>query len=189
MQIEFLKNFFPCIEPIPWKINHEFYQKDVETFYHCWEWFKNVLNACLHHGNENWMVISFFYEVATKKKKTQFIETMCNDEFFNKDPEEAFVYFDYLDENAQSWDVSNLYDRFENKKCVSGGGKYHFKEVDDEHARLVLMYKRLQSLEFKKVNEIHVLSSTIEKCNISKDPEHVTNVCPIILSFTEILFD
>jgi hypothetical protein len=33
----------------------------------------------------------------------QFVEMMCNGEFLNKDPNEAWEYFDHLAENAQSW--------------------------------------------------------------------------------------
>jgi len=32
----------------------------------------------------------------------QFVEMMCNDEFLNKDPNEAWEYFDQLAENAKS---------------------------------------------------------------------------------------
>ncbi|XP_042958158.1 uncharacterized protein LOC122293734 [Carya illinoinensis] len=113
---------------------------------------------------------------------------MCNGKFFNKGPKEAFEYFDYLAENAQFWDVSDLYDRSENQKCVGGGGKYHLKEFDDLHAKLALMSKKLESLELKKVNEMHVLPS-IEKCNICEDPGHVINACPTIPAFKEVLLD
>ena len=40
-----------------------FSQNDNETFYQCWERFKDLLNACPHHGYETWHIISFFYEV------------------------------------------------------------------------------------------------------------------------------
>ena len=36
---------------------------------------------------------------------------MCNGEFLNKDPDEAFDYFDLLVENAQSWDTTDTSDR------------------------------------------------------------------------------
>ena len=52
-------------------------QKDNETFYQCWERFKDLLNACPHHGYETWHIISFFYEILTPKMH-QFVEMMCN---------------------------------------------------------------------------------------------------------------
>ena len=61
--------------------------------------FKVLLNACPHHGYETWRIISFFYERLTPKM-CQFVEMMCNEEFLNKDPDEAFDYFDLLADNA-----------------------------------------------------------------------------------------
>ena len=78
-----------------------FSQKDNETFYKCWERFKDLHNACPHHGYETWHIISFFYKSLTPKI-CQFVEMMCNGEFLNKDPNEAFDCFDLLAENAQS---------------------------------------------------------------------------------------
>ena len=106
MQTEFLKKFFPIHRTNALKRQiMNFTQKDSETFYQSWERFKDLLNACPHHGYENWRLISFFYESLTPKMR-QFVQTMCNREFFDKEPEEAFEYFDYLAENAQSWDTN-----------------------------------------------------------------------------------
>ncbi|XP_042980275.1 uncharacterized protein LOC122310471 [Carya illinoinensis] len=56
-------------------------------------------------------------------------------------------------------------------------------EEEEHHDR-----EMLESLELKKVNEMHVLPS-IEKCNICEDPGHVTNACPTIPAFKEVLLD
>ena len=37
----------------------------------------------------------------------QFVERLCNGEFLDKDPDEAFDCFDSLAENAQSWDTTD----------------------------------------------------------------------------------
>ena len=61
MQTEFLKKFFPIHRTNALKrqiIN--FSQKDNETFYQCWERFKDLLNACPCYGYETWRIISFF---------------------------------------------------------------------------------------------------------------------------------
>ena len=78
-----------------------FSQNDNETFYQCWERFKDLHNACPHHGYETWHIISFSYKSLNPKIR-QFVEMMCNGEFLNKDPNEAFDCFDLLAENAQS---------------------------------------------------------------------------------------
>jgi hypothetical protein len=65
-----------------------FFQKENETFYQCWERFKDLLNSCPHHGYESWHAINFFYE-GLRPQMRQFVEMMCNGAFFNKDPNEA----------------------------------------------------------------------------------------------------
>lgn len=83
-----------------------FSQKETETFFWCWERFKELLVAYPHHGYETWKVISFFYEGLTSQMR-QFVEMMFNGEFMNKDPEEAWDYFDVVAKNVQSWDKTN----------------------------------------------------------------------------------
>ena len=100
MQTEFLKKFFLIHRTNALKRQiMNFSQKDNETFYQCRERFKDLFNACPHHGYETWCIISFFYESLTPKMR-QFVEMMCNGEFLNKDTYEAFDYFDLLVENA-----------------------------------------------------------------------------------------
>ena len=102
MQTEFLKKKFPIHRTNALKRQiMNFSQKENETFYQCWERFKDLLNVCPHHGYETWRIISFFYESLTPKM-CQFVEMMCNGEFLNKDPDKAFNYFDLLTANAQS---------------------------------------------------------------------------------------
>ena len=102
MQTEFLKKFFPIhrINALKRQIMI-FLQKDNETFYQCWERFKDLLNACPRYGYEIWRIISFFYESLTPKM-CQFVEMMCNGEFLDKDLDEVFDYFNLLAKNAQS---------------------------------------------------------------------------------------
>ncbi|KAG6725844.1 hypothetical protein I3842_02G050900 [Carya illinoinensis] len=163
-----------------------FSQKDSETFYQYWERFKDLLDSCPHHGYEHWRVISFFYESLTPKMR-QFVQTMCNGEFFDKEPEEAFEYFDYLAENAQSWDTTDVHDR--SRQVESSHGKYIVNEDDDLRAKLTLLSRKVEAMELKKVNEVHVIPKFSEKCGICEDHEHSTNECPTIPAFKEVLLD
>ncbi|XP_041011272.1 uncharacterized protein LOC121255044 [Juglans microcarpa x Juglans regia] len=183
MQTEFLKKFFPIHRTNALKRQiMNFTQKDSETFYQSWERFKDLLNACPHHGYENWRLISFFYESLTPKMR-QFVQTMCNGEFFDKEPEEAFEYFDYLAENAQSWDTTDVHDR--SRQVESGHGKYTLKEDDDLRAKLTLLSRKMEAMELKKVNEVHAVHKNSEKCSICEDHGHSTNECPTIPAFKE----
>lgn len=108
---------------------------------------------------------------------------MCNGEFFNKEPEEAFEYFDYLAKNAQSWDTADAYDR---SKCVEpSSGKFNLSADDDLRAKLTLLSRKVDAIELKKVNEVQVIPRVPKKCGIG----HLTNECPSIPAFKEVLLD
>ena len=63
----------------------KFSQKESETLYQAWQRFKDLLNLYPHHGYESWCNVSYFYEGLTNKVH-QFVEMMCNREFWQKDP-------------------------------------------------------------------------------------------------------
>ena len=152
MQTEFLKKFFPIHRTNALKRQiMNFSQKDNETFYQCWERFKDLLNACPHHGYETWRIISFLYESLTPKMR-QFVEMMCNGEFLNKDPDKAFDYFDLLTENAQSWDTIDTLDRSRASTNPSGGGKYQLREDDDLSVRVASLTRKLEAMELREGN-------------------------------------
>lgn len=86
-----------------------FSQKENETFFRCWERFKELLLTCPHQGDETWRVISFIYYGLISQMR-QFVEMMCNGDFMNR-PGEAWDYFDLLAEKAQSWDKTEGIER------------------------------------------------------------------------------
>ena len=181
MQTEFLKNFFPIHRTNAFKRQiMNFSQKDNETFYQCWERFKDLLNAYPHRGYKTWCIISFFFESLTLKMR-QFVEMMCNGEFLNKDPNED--YFDLLAENAQSWDTTDTFDRSKASTNPSRGGKYQLKEDDDLSARVASLTRKLEAMELRKVNGINTTPKIDEVCRICETMEHSTNQCPIIPGF------
>jgi polyhydroxyalkanoate synthesis regulator phasin len=75
-----------------------------------------------------------------------FIEMMCNDEFLNKDPNEAWEYVDHLAENAQSWDTTAPKSSSETKlsTITSSGGLYHLREGDDLYARISSLARKVE---------------------------------------------
>ena len=70
-----------------------FTQKDSENLYQVWERFKTLLSSCPHHGFENWWVVSYFYDDILSRDR-QFIESMCNVAFLQKEPEQAIDLLD-----------------------------------------------------------------------------------------------
>ena len=119
----------------------------------------------------------------------QFVEMMCNGEFLNKDPDEAFDYFDLLVENAQSWDTTDTSDRSRASTNPFGGGKYQLREDDDLSARVASLTRKLEALELSKVNGINIVPRIDEVCRICEIMEHLTNECPTIPNFKEVLHD
>ena len=57
------------------------------------------------------------------------------------------------------------------------------------HARIAQISKKLESIELKKVNEMHVLPPNADKCGICEDQRHSTHACPTMPAFKKILLD
>jgi hypothetical protein len=80
----------------------------------------------------------------------QFVEMMCNGEFMNKAPDEAWDYFDLLAENAQDWDTTEKIDKAKPEPS-SRGGLYHIKADEDMSARIATLTRKVEALELSKV--------------------------------------
>ena len=106
MQAEFLKKYFPTHRTAALQRQMmNFSCSPNESFHQAWERFKDLLNACPHHGFEMWRLVSFFYDSLTADFK-RLVSTMCNGEFYDKEPSEAFDFFDQLAENIKQWETS-----------------------------------------------------------------------------------
>ncbi|XP_073304121.1 uncharacterized protein [Primulina huaijiensis] len=122
LQQQFLKKFFPSHRTNSFKRQIiTFTQKQGETFYQCWDRYKELLNLCPHHGFEIWRVVSQFYEGLTPKDR-QMVEFMCNGTFEDKDPNEAIEYLDSLAENAQNWDTIGTIEPSNKIQSPTSGG-------------------------------------------------------------------
>jgi len=89
MQKQFLKKFFPPHRTNSFKRQIiTFTQKPGETFYQCWDRYRDLLNTCPHQGFEIWRLVPYFYEGLTPRDR-QMVELMCNEIFKDKDPNEA----------------------------------------------------------------------------------------------------
>uniref|UniRef100_A0A2N9I9L5 Reverse transcriptase/retrotransposon-derived protein RNase H-like domain-containing protein n=1 Tax=Fagus sylvatica TaxID=28930 RepID=A0A2N9I9L5_FAGSY len=123
-------------------------------------------------------------------KCANFVEMMCNGAFLNKDPNEAWQYFDQLAENAQSWDPSALSENSSKTKpsTTSSGGRHHLREEDDLNARIASLARKVESMELRKVNEITPVQKE-EVCGICEIMGHATHECPTIPAFKEVLHD
>ncbi|CAL2259920.1 unnamed protein product [Prunus armeniaca] len=128
-----------------------FSQKESETLYQTWERFKELLSLCPHHGFENWRLVSHFYDGLLPRDK-QFVESMCNGEFMQKDPDEALNFLDEIAEKSNQWTTPSPFestDRFKSASSSVSKGIFQLKEEDD----LKLKYENLAKEEMKGAYE------------------------------------
>lgn len=144
MTHEFFKKYFPKYEKNALKGQISiFSQKESETLYQAWQRFKDLLNLYPHHGYESWCNVSYFYEGLTNKVH-QFVEMMCNREFWQKDPNEAIEYLNGLVGKAHTWTRPNSVESTNQSKptasTLSSGGIYQLKEEDSFQHRIYTTY-------------------------------------------------
>ena len=115
----------------------------------------------------------------------QFIEMMCNGEFMNKEPEEAWDYFDMLAENAQTQDTS---DKIEKSKTTSTAKEriYLIKE-DDVNTKIFNLTRKVEAMELNKttIGKAPIIEESIYE--ICESNAHLTKECPTIPTFKEVL--
>ena len=185
LQGEFLKKFFPenRTEAFRRQIS-QFSPMQGENFFQCWEHFKELLTSCPHHGYAEWHIINIFYAALTPQLK-QFVETMCAGTFMDKQPHEAYSYFDYLANLTRDWATTGTQNP--ESRVHTQGVKYQLKDVDDVNARIAIMARKLEALEFKKINSVGSEESKDVCCVVCETKEHDTMSCPVIPGIKEAL--
>ena len=152
-----------------------FTQKDNETLYQVWERFKDLLNQCPHHGYESWRLVSYFYEGLTIRER-QFVEMMCNGEFLQKDPEEAFEYLNDLAEKAHTWTGPSA---TESTSRSRPAGIYQLREEDNLKSQIESLTRQIETLKIKE-RGIHMVAraESQEPCFVCGRVEHLPKDCP-----------
>ena len=59
-----------------------------------------ALNACLHHGFDTWLLVSYFYDGISPTMK-KLLGTMYGGDFLSKNPEEALDFLNYVAEASK----------------------------------------------------------------------------------------
>jgi hypothetical protein len=188
MQQQFLKKFVPSYRINSFKRQiTAFTQKPGETFYQCWDRYRDLLNTCPRHGFATWRLVSHFYEGLTPKDK-QIVELMCNGTFKDKDHDEAMKYLDLLAENAQNWDTADTYEALgKTQPYTSSGGIYNLREDHDLQAKFASLAIKVEALELKRSGQLKSFQEIV--CQICETNEHSTNDCPTLPSFRECLHE
>ena len=176
----FLQKFFPTHRTSALKKEiSNFKAMEDEKFFACGERFREIVAACPHHGFDNWMLVSYFYEGMAPPMK-QLLETMCRGDFMNKNPDEAFQFLDYVVEVSRSWEEPIVKepprDRTMNRARASG--VYTLPEGLDIQAKFATVMRRLDDLEAKGVQEVQIVNDGVTQlCLICKSTEHGVQSC------------
>ena len=101
----------------------------------------------------------------------------------NKNPNEVFQFLDYVAEVSRSWEEPIVKepprDRTVNR--VRASGVYALLEGLDVQAKIATIIRRLDNLEAKKVQKVHIANEEImQPCLICKSMEHDTHSCPTL---------
>jgi hypothetical protein len=173
-----------------------FAMKENETFFQCWERFKELLLSCPHHGYETWRVIIFFFSFffffffydGLSSNIRQFVKMMCNGEFMSKAPDEAWDYFDLLVENAQGWETTERTDKAKPEPSFRGG-LYYIKAYEDMSAHIATLTRKVEAIEMSKVGVTKSPKPIEISCEICEAKVHLTKDCPTIPAFKEVLHE
>ena len=154
-----------------------------------------AINACPHHGFDTWLLVSYFYDGMSFSMK-QLLETMCEGDFMSKNPEEAIDFLSYVAEVLREWDEPNAreVEKMNSQPNVSNvkAGMYMVNEDIDMKVKFVVIARRLEELEVKKMREVQAIFETSVQsmsCSICQSFEHLVAECPTIPAVREMFGD
>ena len=81
----------------------QFKQEANGPFWKYFEYFKDLLAQCLHHGVEKWRQYQILYDGLDYQIKT-LLETMCQESFLQNDENQWWELFEDLAEKTIQWE-------------------------------------------------------------------------------------
>ncbi|GFZ14664.1 hypothetical protein Acr_24g0008540 [Actinidia rufa] len=114
-----------------------------------------------------------------------FVESMCAGSFPNKNPEQAFEYFDYLANLSSDWACTKPVNV--NKSSLSTqhvGVKYKLGMEDEVNAKLTALSRQVEALAHAKAATSFTNESS-SMCVLCDTMDHCTDVCPIVAGVKE----
>ncbi|KAL6283176.1 hypothetical protein ACE6H2_014105 [Prunus campanulata] len=195
MQTVFFKKFFSIQKTNSLKRQMTtFAQNEIESLPQAWERYKDLLMSCPHHGFEIWRIVGYFYDGLLPKDR-QFIEIMCNGNFMNKDPDDAFDFIDEITEKSQNWTPSESSHIIVQKTKVSANassnGIDRLKEEDGLKAQIAKIAREVETLNSKLLHGFNSVTSeeNFNICEVCEVMGHATKECPILPVFRNMLHE
>ena len=98
-------------------------------------------------------------------------------EFLQKDPEEAFEYFNELAEKAHTWTRPSATDSTSRSRPT---GIYQLREEDSLKAQIECLTRQIEALKTKESRGIHMIAraESQEPCFVCGGVEHLAKDCP-----------
>ncbi|KAH9803331.1 hypothetical protein KPL71_001722 [Citrus sinensis] len=178
---KFLTKFFPMSKTNALRREiSDFYQREGEQFYECWERFNDLLLKCPHHGFEKWRLIQCFYNGLTMSNR-HMVESMNGGRFLNLHEGAAWDFFNSLSENSQQWDFSN---QREKSSQVSRKGLYEVNDDFDVKSTLATLSRKVDALALNQSMNHHP-SVANEVCAICSNVSHTAQNCPSLPAYQE----
>ncbi|KAH9722992.1 hypothetical protein KPL70_006933 [Citrus sinensis] len=178
---KFLTKFFPMSKTNALRREiSDFYQREGEQFYECWERFNDLLLKCPHHGFEKWRLIQCFYNGLTMSNR-HMVESMNGGRFLNLHEGAAWDFFNSLSENSQQWNFSN---QREKSSQVSRKGLYEVKDNFDVKATLATLSRKVDALALNQSMNHHP-SVANEVCAICFNLSHTAQNYPSLPAYQE----
>ena len=123
-----------------------FKEKEGETFHFTWERFKKTPVIVPHHGFEKHQTVGYFYSGVSQASR-QLIDTMCNREFLDKSPTDAWENLEKLAENNQSWDYSDPSYRSNTNASANSPSTFQLMKKYDLHKKVDTLTRKLEAME------------------------------------------
>jgi len=121
-----------------------FTEGEDESLYEAWEWFKDLLQLCPHHGLQKWMTIQIFCNVVTQPVRSV-IDAAADGNLLNMTEDEAYNLIEKMALNNFQWFIK----RGQPKPV---GGKLEVDALTLLSAKVDAMTQRLDRMNFNVVN-------------------------------------
>ena len=110
----------------------------------------------------------------------QYVDMMCNGEFIDKDPDEAWDYIKILAEKIQTWEGPEKVKRSKPTPSFKGG-LFHLREEDDLNIKVANLARKVEAMGLKNASSSKTNSKKL--CGICSTNDHFTQECPLFYLF------
>ncbi|XP_050915581.1 uncharacterized protein LOC127130652 [Lathyrus oleraceus] len=170
----FLARYFPPSETAMLRAQiNGFKQKDNESFFDAWERYKDMMQICLHHGLENWMIIHTFYNGLLYNTKMN-LSAAAGGSLMDKPYDEAYELVENMAQNHFQWGG----ERDAVEKSTPKSGMYEVNNIDRVNAKVDALTQKIESLTITPATTVAAITPNSELCGT---PGHTNVDCQLLV--------